>query len=71
MFLPLEGENLVDLDHVVALVRHKEHTDIVMKDGSVRTTGLTPLTLAKRAERFASEAAKNARDLFVREGDSQ
>ncbi len=52
MFLPLEEDGLVDLGRVVALVREGNETAIVLRDGSVMATGFTPMTLARRYERF-------------------
>jgi hypothetical protein len=52
VFLPLEEDGLVDLGRVVALVREGNETAIILRDGSVMATGFTPMTLARRFERF-------------------
>ncbi|MBN1332301.1 MAG: hypothetical protein JW971_00935 [Synergistales bacterium] len=61
MFIPLEGQGIVSLDRVVALVREDNETAIYLKDGSVMATGFKPETLAKRYRNFMGEARKNRR----------
>jgi hypothetical protein len=63
MFLILEGEDAVFLERVVALVREGNETAILYRDGSVRATGFTPLTLAARTERLMRAGRKEWRDL--------
>lgn len=48
MFLPLEENDLVHMDRIVALVRDEGETAIILRDGSVMATGFTPRTLARR-----------------------
>jgi hypothetical protein len=62
LFLPLEEDGLVDLGRVVALVREGNETAIILRDGSVMATGFTPMTLARRFERF-QEASRPEKPL--------
>jgi hypothetical protein len=61
MFLPLEGDDLIHLGRVVALVRDEGETAVVLRDGTVMATGFTPRTLAKRHRNFVREAALAAK----------
>ena len=60
MFIPLEGENIVSIRRVVALVRHEDETAIYLRDGSLLATGFKPETLGKRYNAFRKEARANA-----------
>lgn len=53
----LEDDDVVLMEHVVALVRLEGETAITMRDKTVRTTGLTPRTLSGRSLRFWNGAA--------------
>jgi hypothetical protein len=66
MFLILEGEDAVILERVVALVREERETAILYRDGSVRATGFTPLTLAARTERMMRSGRTERETLFGR-----
>lgn len=61
MFLPLEGDDLIHLGRVVALVRDEGETAIVLRDGTVLATGFTPRTLAQRHRHFVREAVLAAK----------
>jgi hypothetical protein len=54
----LEKDDVVLTEKVVALVRIKGETEILMTDNTVRTTGFTPLTLSRRRARFRNGAAR-------------
>jgi hypothetical protein len=54
----LEDEDAVLMEKVVALVRGDGETAILMADNTVRVTGFTPQTLARRSERFRVGAAR-------------
>jgi len=69
LFIPLEGQGIVSLERVVALVREENETAIYLKDGSVMATGFKPETLAKRYRNFMREARKNRR-VMHQEGDN-
>ncbi|MDI9388376.1 MAG: hypothetical protein QM441_04005 [Synergistota bacterium] len=61
MFIPLEGEGLISIHRIVALVRQGGGTVVHLRDGTVLTTGFRPETLAKRYNSFRKEAIANAR----------
>lgn len=63
MFIPLEGQGIVSLHRVIALVREDSETAIYMRDGTVMATGFKPDTLAKRYRSFMKEASKNVKEM--------
>ncbi len=58
MFIPVEGEDCVFLEDVVALVREGGVTAVYYADGRVRFTGFRPCTLARRLREMMSGAAR-------------
>jgi hypothetical protein len=60
MFIPLEGEGIVSIRRVVALVRHENETAVYLRNGSLLATGFKPETLGKRYNAFCKEARENA-----------
>ncbi|HOO86440.1 MAG TPA: hypothetical protein PK849_08140 [Synergistales bacterium] len=63
MFIPLEGDGLVSIRRIVALVRHENETAVYLRDGSLLATGFKPETLRKRYNAFCKEARANAEPL--------
>jgi len=63
IFLLLEESMLVDMGRVLALVRFGGETAVLLRDGSVMATGFTPLTIAKRSNRYMEEGKERARAL--------
>ncbi len=63
MFIPLEGDGLVSIRRIVAMVRHENETAIYLRDGSLLATGFKPETLGKRYNAFCKEARANAAPL--------
>jgi hypothetical protein len=70
MFLPLEGNDIVYLKDVVALVRQEHRTRIIFSDGSQVLSGFTPQALARRYDRLLKSGAKEAAALF-KEGKTE
>ncbi|MBL3591963.1 MAG: hypothetical protein JMJ93_00490 [Synergistaceae bacterium] len=70
MIIPLEGERLVLMADVVALVRGDGLTEIVGRDGSLRTTGLTPMTLRARHRKLWTGGRLRAANLLQGGHDS-
>lgn len=56
MFIPLEGENIVCLANVAALVRSDGQTLILKSGGEALTSSFTPRALARRHDAFAAAA---------------
>jgi hypothetical protein len=52
LFLPLEDNDVILMDNIVALVRHKGRTVITGRDNSVRESVFTPATLGRRSSRL-------------------
>lgn len=50
MFIPIEGEDCIFLENVVALVREDNRTVVYYDDGRKSVTGFRPATLARRYE---------------------
>ena len=70
MFLPLEGNDIVYLEDVVALVRQEHRTRIIFADGTEALSGFTPQALARRLERLMASGANEAAALF-KEGKTE
>jgi hypothetical protein len=68
LFIPLEGEGIVSINRVIALVREENETAIYLENGSLLATGFKPETLAKRYRTFGAEARRNLKEL-QQEGD--
>ncbi len=68
MFIPLEGQGIVSILKVVALIRHGAETAVYLKDGTLLATGFRPETLRKRYNAFRKEARAAARPLRMRMG---
>ena len=68
MFIPLEGQGIVSIRRVVALVRHGAETAVYLRDGTLLATGFRPETLRKRYNAFRKEARAAARLLRSRMG---
>ena len=64
MLIPLEGDRLLFTRRLVALVRRDGRTDIVVRDGPVEATGLTPKTLRERQRRLWSRGRTEAMNLL-------
>ena len=60
MFIPLEGQGIISIRRIIAIVRHEGETAIYLRDGSLLATGFRPETLAKRYNAFRKEARENA-----------
>jgi hypothetical protein len=58
VFLLLEGDDIVLMDKVVALVRADGETAILMRDGAVKPAGFTPITISKRSDKFWRDAPR-------------
>ncbi len=56
MFIPLEGENIICLANVAALVRDGDKTIILKTGGTRLTSSFTPRALARRHKSFAAAA---------------
>ena len=56
MFIPLEGENIVCLANVSALIRDGGRTFILKSSGERLTSSFTPQALARRRRAFADSA---------------
>ena len=65
MFLFLENNDILYMDKAVSLVRTEGSTEILMSDGSVRTTCFTPLTLRKKSEKFLEEVTLRKEQLIT------
>lgn len=70
MFLPLEGNDIVYLKDVVALVRQEHRTRIFFADGTEALSGFTPQALARRYEKMLASGATGAAALF-KEGKTE
>ncbi len=64
MFLPLEGNEIVYLEDVVALVRQEHRTRIIFADGTEALSGFTPQALARRYEKLLASGTAEAAALF-------
>jgi hypothetical protein len=51
VFLQLEGNDVILIDKIVALVRRDGKTAIILRDNTVRGVCFTPMTLNRRAEK--------------------
>ena len=71
MFIPLEGQGIVSIRRVVAIVRHGKETAIHLRNGELLVTGFKPETLGKRYTAFCKQARDEARSLPFRTGVSQ
>lgn len=63
MFIPLEGQGIISLQRVIALVREENETAIFLRDGTVMATGFKPDTLAKRYRSFMKDASRNVKEI--------
>ena len=68
MFIPLEGQGIVSIRRVIAMIRHGDETAVYLRDGSLLATGFRPETLGKRYNAFSKEARENALALRRRMG---
>ena len=48
MFIPIEGEDCIFLENVVALVHDEGRTTVYYGDGHTSVTGFRPVTLKRR-----------------------
>jgi hypothetical protein len=62
LFIPLEGQGIVSLHRVIALVREENETAIFLRDGTVMATGFKPDTLAKRYRSFLKDASRKVKE---------
>lgn len=60
MFIPLEGENVLCLENVVAIYREDGATVILKRNGGKEQTSFTPRILAKRGEKLGARWAADA-----------
>lgn len=63
MFIPLEGQGIISLQRVIALVREGNETAIFLRDGTVMATGFKPDTLARRYRSFMKDASRNVKEI--------
>ncbi len=56
MFIPIEGEDCIFLQNVVALVHDEKGTAVYYTDGRTGSTGFRPVTLARRYRDLMREA---------------
>jgi len=63
LFIPLEGQGIISLQRVIALVREENETAIFLRDGTVIATGFKPDTLAKRYRSFMKDASRNMKEI--------
>jgi hypothetical protein len=70
MFLPLEGNDIVYLKDVVALVRREHRTRIIFADGTEALSGFTPQALTRRYERMLASGTVEAAAL-LKEGKTE
>ena len=68
MFIPLEGQDVISITRVVAMVRTGEFTTLFLRDGSTVKSGFRPETLTKRYNGFCKEARAEAATLCGRMG---
>lgn len=68
MFIPLEGQDVISINRVVAMVRSGEFTTIFLRDGSTAKSGFRPETLAKRYNGFCKEARAETATLCGQRG---
>ncbi|MBP6332453.1 MAG: hypothetical protein KA342_03310 [Aminivibrio sp.] len=71
MFIPLEGQGVVSIRRVVAMIRHGDETAVYLNDGTILATGFRPETLGKRYNAFSKEARENALALRRRMGGNR
>jgi hypothetical protein len=71
MFIPLEGQGIVSIRRVIAMIRHGDETAVYLRDGSLLATGFRPETLGKRYNAFSKEARENALALRRRMGGNR
>ena len=71
MFIPLEGQGIVSIRRVIAMIRHGDETAVYLRDGSLLATGFRPETLGKRYNAFSKEARENAEPLRRRMGGNR
>ena len=57
MFIPLEGENIICLENVVAIYREDGKTAILKTDGTREFFPFTPATLAERYRRLEKKSS--------------
>lgn len=55
MFIPIEGEDCIFLENVIALVREGERTTVYYRDGRISVTGFRPVTLKRRCQELMRE----------------
>lgn len=70
MFIPLEGQDVISVMRIIAMVRRGDETFICLGDGTTVVTGFRPETLRKRYNAFIKEARDNALPLCGRMGGS-
>jgi hypothetical protein len=63
LFIPLEGQGIISLQRVIALVREGNETAIFLRDGTVMATGFKPDTLARRYRSFMKDASRNVKEI--------
>jgi len=71
MFIPLEGQGIVSIRRIIAIVRYDGETAIYLRNGSLLATGFRPETLGKRYNAFSKEARENAEPLRRRMGGNR
>ncbi|MDD3688679.1 MAG: hypothetical protein PHI81_01430 [Synergistaceae bacterium] len=71
MFIPLEGQGIVSIRRIIAIVRYDGETAIYLRNGSLLATGFRPETLGKRYNAFRKEARENAAPLRRRTGGNR
>ena len=71
MFIPLEGQDVISVMRIVAMVRRGDETFICLGDGTTVVTGFRPETLRKRYNAFSKEARENAEPLRRRMGGNR
>ena len=71
MFIPLEGQGIVSIRRIIAIVRYDGETAIYLRNGSLLATGFRPETLCKRYNAFRKVAWEIAAPLRRRTGGNR
>ena len=71
MFIPLEGQGVVSIRRVVAMIRHGDETAVYLNDGTILATGFRPEPLGKRYNAFSKEPREHALALRRRMGGNR
>ena len=70
MFIPLEGQGVVSIRRVVAMIRHGDETAVYLNDGTILATGFTRRRWVK-IQRFQQRGKENALALRRRMGGNR